>query len=313
MRSRRVAGGWSRSLVAVTMLLMCGFGMSLSPITPVIAQAAIECPPPASPAATPDAPAASPEAVANAPVPFPAEGELTIFAAASLTAAFDRIIADVEAANPGISIEEPNYAGSQALVTQLSEGAEADVFASAGARPMAVAVENGVVVADPVTFTQNRLAIVVPADNPAGVDGPEDLGQDDLNLVVALPDVPVGQYARESICKMGAAPATYGDGFVDAVAENIVSEEDNVKAVLAKVQLGEADAGIVYTTDVTADVEGDVTLVEIPAPVNVVATYPIAPVVGGDEALAAAFIAYLLGPDGQATLESFGFEPAPTV
>ena len=305
-----VGGHWSRALVAVAMLLVGGFEMTPSRIAPVIAQAVIDCPPAAS-TATPVAGAASPEAVANAPVPFPAEGELTIFAAASLTAAFDGIIADIEAANPGISIEEPNYAGSQALVTQLSEGAEADVFASAGGRQMAVAVENGVVAADPVMFTQNRLTIVVPADNPAVVDGPEDLGQDGLNLVLAMPDVPVGQYARESICKMGADPAAYGDGFVDAVARNVVSEEDNVKAVLAKVQLGEADAGIVYTTDVTADVEGDVTLVEIPQPVNVVATYPIAPVVGGDEALAAAFIAYVLGPDGQATLQSFGFEPAP--
>jgi len=244
-----------------------------------------------------------------APVAFPAEGELTIFAAASLTEAFDQIIADIEAANPGITIEEPNYAGSQALVTQLSEGAEADVFASASGRQMTVAVENGVIAGEPVNFTRNRLAIVVPTDNPAGIDGVEDLGQDDLKLVLALPDVPVGHYAREAVCKAGADAATYSAGFVDAVAGNIVSEEDNVKAVLAKVQLGEADAGVVYTTDVTEDVA--VTVIQIPQAVNVDARYPIAPVVDGDEVLAAAFIAYVLGPDGQATLRSFGFEPMP--
>ena len=143
-----------------------------------MAQATIECAPAASPAAA--TPAAATPARGAAPVAFPAEGELTIFAAASLTAAFDRIITDIEVANPGITIEEPNYAGSQALVTQLSEGAEADVFASASERQMTVAVENGVIAGEPITFTQNRLAIVVPTDNPVGIDGLEDLGQDCL-------------------------------------------------------------------------------------------------------------------------------------
>lgn len=298
--------------VAAAMLLAAvGPGGGASTTVPAAAQSAIECAPPASPAAMPATPTASPEAASAAPITFPSEGELTIFAATSLTAAFDQIIADVAAANPGITIAEPNYAGSQALVTQLSEGAEADVFASAGGKQMSVAVENGVVAGEPVAFTQNRLAVVVPTDNPAGIDGPEDLSQDGLKLVLALPDVPVGQYAREAICTMGADAATYGEGFVDAVAGNVVSEEDNVKAVLAKVQLGEADAGVVYTTDVTAEVAGDVTLIGIPEDVNVVAEYPIAAVAGGDEALAAAFIAYVLGPEGQATLQSFGFEPRP--
>ena len=296
--------------MAAMLLASFGFGGGAFATISVLAQSTIECAPPASPVAAPAATAATPEAD-TAPVAFPAEGKLTIFAAASLTAAFDQIIADISAANPGITITEPNYAGSQALVTQLSEGAEADVFASASKKQMDVAVEDGVIAGEPVTFTQNRLAIVVPADNPAGIDGVEDLGQDGLNLVLALPDVPVGQYAREAVCKAGADTATYGEGFVDAVVGNVVSEEDNVKAVLAKVQLGEADAGIVYTTDVTAEVAADVTLIEIPQPVNVIARYPIAPVAGGDESLAAAFIAYVLGPDGQATLASFGFEPTP--
>jgi len=298
-------------LVVVATFVAASFSGGALPARPAVAQATIECAPVVTPAVTPVLVATAASPVAEETVTFPAEGELTIFAAASLTAAFDRIISDVEAANPGITIEEPNYAGSQALVTQLSEGAEADVFASAGGRQMTAAVENGVIAGEPVNFAQNRLAIVVPADNPADIDGVEDLGQDDLKLVLALPDVPVGQYAREAVCKAGADTATYGEGFADTVAANIVSEEDNVKAVLAKVQLGEADTGVVYTTDVTADVAGDVTLVEIPQPVNVIARYPIAPVVGGDEALAAAFIAYVLGPEGQATLASYGFEPKP--
>jgi molybdate transport system substrate-binding protein len=110
---------------------------------------------------------------------------------------------------------------------------------------------------------------------------------------------------------MGEDTATYGEGFVDKVAANVVSEEDNVRAVVTKVATGEADAGVVYTTDVTADVAGDLQTIEIPAAVNVVAKYPIAAVKGGNAALAAAFIDYVLGPDGQATLQQFGFEPKP--
>lgn len=310
MRARRVSDGWMRSMMALAMIAVVGSGATSSPVRTALAQSVIECAPRATPTATPAA--ATPEPAAVASVEFPAEGELTIFAAASLTAAFDRIIADIEATHPGIRIAEPNYAGSQALVTQLSEGAEADVFASASGKQMRLAVENGVIAGDPVDFARNRLAIVVPAGNPAGIDGPADLDQVGLKLVLAQPDVPVGQYARESICTMGTDPASYGEGFVEAVARNVVSEEDNVKAVLAKVQLGEADAGVVYTTDVTAEIAGDVTLIEIPEPVNVIASYPIAPVTGGDEALAAAFIAYVLGPEGQATLQAFGFEPRAT-
>jgi molybdate transport system substrate-binding protein len=272
---------------------------------------AIECAP-AAPAAT-AVPAASPaaEEPAAEPAAFPeAGGELTVFAAASLTASFNQMKTDLEAAHPGLTITY-NFAGSQALVTQLTEGATADVFASASKAQMDKAVEGGVIEGKATVFTQNRLAIVVPKDNPAGITSPADLGKEGVKLVLALADVPVGQYARQSICTAGADTATYGDGFVEKVGANVVSEEDNVKAVLTKVQLGEADAGIVYTTDITEDVAPDVTLIEIPAAINVIAKYPIAPVKGGNAELAAAFIDYVLGEEGQATLASFGFEPKP--
>ncbi|MDQ2683231.1 MAG: molybdate ABC transporter substrate-binding protein [Chloroflexota bacterium] len=243
-------------------------------------------------------------------VAFPADGgELTVFAAASLTAAFEAIALDIATANPGVGISF-NFAGSQVLVTQLSEGAEADVFASASSAQMAAAQEAGVIAGEPVVFTQNRLTIVVPADNPAGVTTYADLAGD-LDLVLALPEVPVGQYARQSICTAANDSGTYGDGFAEAVASNVVSEEDSVKAVLTKVSLGEADAGIVYTTDITPDLADSVSAIGIPAEVNVPGQYPIAVVNGGDDALAAAFIAWVTGPDGQATLAEFGFEPKP--
>jgi molybdate transport system substrate-binding protein len=301
--------GRQRTLLVVLLCLAMGSRVSGSPAR---AQEPIDCPEP-SPAASPAAtePGAAPPPADASPIVFPAGGgDLTVFAAASLTDAFIAIKSDLEAANAGLTITY-NFAGSQALVTQLVEGAEADVFASANRRQMQNAIEAGAIADEPVDFTQNRLAIVVPADNPAGITGLADLATGDVDLVLAAPEVPVGQYAREAACKAAADPATYGEGFLDGFAGNVVSNEDNVKAVLAKVQLGEADAGIVYTADVTADVEDDVLLIEIAEAVNVVATYPIAPVAGGDADLAAGFIAYVLGPDGQATLQEFRFEPRP--
>ncbi len=233
--------------------------------------------------------------------------EITIFAASSLTDAFNAIGSDLEAANPGLDLVF-NFAGSQALVTQLTEGAKADVFASANNSQMKAASDGGVIAGEPQTFAHNRLAIVVPKDNPAGIASIADLGNDGVKLVLAAEDVPVGQYARQSICIAGADTATYGDGFVDNVSSNIVSNETNVKNVLAKVQLGEADAGIVYVTDVTSDVAADVTLIEIPDTVNVIASYPVAAVTDGNADAANAFITYLLSAEGQATLASFGFQ-----
>lgn len=303
--SRRLPAPFLALLVALTALTSLGIARPIS-----AGAATIECPTPASPA-TATAAAATPAVAETAPAEFPAEGgDLTVFAAASLTDVFEQIKTDLEATRAGLTISY-NFAGSQALVTQLTEGAEADVFAAAATGQMMAAIDNGVIEGSPAVFTQNRLAIVVPADNPAGVQTMADLAKDGLKLVLALPEVPVGQYARQSICAAGGDTATYGEGFVEKVADNVVSEEDNVRAVLSKVQLGEADAGIVYTTDISADVATDVQKIEIPAAVNAIARYPIAAVKGGDAALARAFIDYVLGPEGQATLRQFGFEPTP--
>ncbi|MDQ3693981.1 MAG: molybdate ABC transporter substrate-binding protein [Chloroflexota bacterium] len=264
----------------------------------------------AAPVATAPSADASPVAAATDLVPFPdTGGELTVFAAASLTDAFTEVQADLEAANPELSIIY-NFAGSQTLVTQLTEGAAADVFASANNTQMTVASDAGVLSGEPETFVRNRLVIVAPTDNPAGLSEPADLAADGLQLVLAQPAVPVGQYARASICLMAADTVTYGDDFVGRVAANVVSEEDDVREVLTKVQLGEADAGIVYVSD-AAIAADEVELIDIPDAVNVIATYPIAPVAGGDDALAAAFIAYILSDDGQQTLADFGFDPVP--
>jgi molybdate transport system substrate-binding protein len=264
-----------------------------------------ECPPPAAVDATP---AGVPVMAEHDPVAFPADGgDLTIFAAASLTDAFEAVEQELEAATPNLSITY-NFGGSQALVTQMEEGAQADVFASANAAQMNAAIAANLLGSEPLPFARNRLAIVTPSGNPAGIESAADLGKEGILLVLAQSEVPAGRYARESVCLMAADTATYGPDLVARVAANVVSEEEDVRDVLAKVALGEADAGIVYVSDAVA-ADDQVDVVDIPDAVNVIATYPVAVLAGGDEALGSAFVAYLLSEEGQAMLERYGFQP----
>jgi molybdate transport system substrate-binding protein len=200
-----------------------------------------------------------------------------------------------------------NFAGSPALRTQLAEGAAADVLAVADEGNMSQALDAGLVVDAGEPFARNKLTIIVPADNPAGVESYLDLADDGLRLVLAAEEVPVGKYARQSIEKMAAVPDAPA-GFQDAVLGNVVSNEPNVRSVVTKVQLGEADAGVVYVTDVTADVAQEVTAVEIPDDLNVIALYPVAVTSEAAEPdVAAAFIDFILSDEGQAILQERSF------
>ncbi len=237
-------------------------------------------------------------------------GEITVFAAASLTDAFNDLKADFETEHPGVTITY-NFGGSQQLATQLVEGARADVFASANYTQMEVAQDGDVVEGEPRLFSRNRLAIIVPNDNPADISEPPDLAQPGTKLVVAAEAVPVGGYTLEVLGKMSADPE-FGEDFRANVEANFVSLEDNVRQVVSKVALGEADAGVVYVTDVTADVAPQVELVEIPEEFNVIAEYPIAMVQDGDAELANTFIDYVLSDAGQAILQEYGFTELPS-
>ena len=222
---------------------------------------------------------------------------LTVFAAASLTEAFTQIASDFESANPGSQVRL-SFGPSDGLATQIQEGAPAQVFASASPTWMsAVAEDPGVT--DRTDFARNLLVVITPADDPAGIGSLEDLGEPGVKLVLGAEGVPVGVYAREMLANAGVA---------DAALANVVSNEDDVKGVVQKVALGEADAGVVYRTDVTGQVEGDVRTVAIPDEVNVVATYPIAVVAGAGSELAAVFVDHVLGP-GQERLRAAGFLP----
>jgi len=238
-------------------------------------------------------------------------GELTVFAAASLTDAFQEIGAQLEADNPGLRIVF-NFAGSQALRAQLAEGARADVFASADEVTMEGAREDGSIAGEPRIFVANQLVVILPADNPAGVQELRDLARPGVKLVLADETVPAGRYARQILTTMGRNPS-FGSDFTDRVLANVVSNETNVRQVVAKVQLGEADAGIVYASDVTPAVRADVTVLDIPAEFNVVARYPIAIVRDAANPTAAeAFTDAVLSPAGQDTLTRHGFLPAPS-
>jgi molybdate transport system substrate-binding protein len=237
----------------------------------------------------------------------PEPRRLVVFAAASLTDAFTEIGENFEAANSGTTLSF-NFAGSQALRTQIEEGAPADVFASANAKEMDTLVAGAFVAnAAPQMFLTNELVIIVPEGNPAGVDSVESLSEVGLKLVLAAEEVPVGRYSREAFYLMNAR---FGGDFKDKVLANIVSNEDNVRQVVAKVQLGEADAGIVYTSDAVAAPE--LPTIEIPAEMNVIAEYPIASLAAAKNPdLAAAFVEYVLSPEGQAVLQKWGFGPVP--
>jgi molybdate transport system substrate-binding protein len=233
---------------------------------------------------------------------------VTVFAAASLTESFKTIGEAFTKVNPGVTVEF-NFASSSALATQIEQAAPADVFASADMPQMQRLVDKSLIDGPPATFVRNLPVIVVPANNSAGVAGPKDLAKTGVKLVLAAADVPIGNYSRQIIDKLTADPA-YGPAFKDAALGNVVSNEANVRAVLAKIELGEGDAGIVYTTD--ARVSGDkVETIDIPEAANVIATYPIGVVADTDNREAAeAFVEFVLGEEGQSLLEQAGFDPA---
>jgi len=247
----------------------------------------------------------SPTSAAGATAPAGLSGSITVYAASSLTDVFYREAAAFRQAHPGTRVNF-NFAGSPTLVTQLDQGAPADVLATADEKNMKTASDKSLVGAVKI-FARNRLVIAVPKSNPGGIQSPKDLAKAHLNLVLAQQGVPVGDYARQALAKM-EADASYGPGFSDAVLKNLVSEEANVKAVVSKVQLGEADAGIVYKTDVTAAIAKDVETIDLPDEFNVIASYPIAVTAkAGQPDLAAAFVAFVLSADGQKILTDSAF------
>jgi len=226
--------------------------------------------------------------------------ELTVCAASSLSAAFPEEIGPAFEAEQEGTIVVFNFAASDSLAGQIQSEGTADVFASASGTWMD-AVQDDPGVSDRRDFVQNQLVIITPPENPAGIGSIDDLANEGVQLVLAAEGVPVGDYSREALGKAGIA---------NEAEANVVSNEEDNASVVAKIASGEGDAGIVYESDISAAAGNDVVAVEISDDVNVIATYPIAVVTGAPNAdLAEEFLAFVTGPDGQATLEEYGFTP----
>lgn len=248
----------------------------------------------------------------GSPAPAPAQDShtLTVFAAASLTDAFEEMAQGFNEQYAEVYGNVDfvfNFAGSSTLATQLSEGAPADVFASANNSQMNAARDAGRIGSTPRTFVKNRLVIAVPADNPANIRSFNDLAKEGIFLVLAVPGVPVRDYTDAMLERLVNVEG-YGEAYRDAVMANLVSEEADVRQVAAKVAIGEADAGIVYRSDITPDIADEVIAIPIPDAYNTLATYPIATTNDPENAeLAQAFVDFVLSDAGQDILVKWGF------
>jgi molybdate transport system substrate-binding protein len=248
-------------------------------------------------------PSASTAAVSSAP--SAAAVELTIFGAASLKSALDKAKTAYEASHPGTTLTVSTDS-STALETQIEQGAPADVFLSADQTNPKKLVDKTLADA-PVTFARNNLTVIVPTDNPGNVVGATDVGRPGVKVIAAGDKVPITRYATQLVANLSKGvddPAA----FVAAYAKNIVSKEDNVAAVVSKIELGEGDAAIVYVTDAKASTK--VATIDVPADANVPATYDgVVIKASKNPAAAKAFLDWFAGPDGQAILGGLGFLP----
>jgi molybdate transport system substrate-binding protein len=242
---------------------------------------------------------------ASAPVGAQSQGKIIVFAAASLTEAFNAA-APAFTKKTGIAVTF-SFGGSDTLATQIKQGAPADVFASANLTQMKVVSDAGLVAGTPKTFVKNRLVLIAPKNDSVKVASPVDLAKPGVKVVLAAATVPVGSYARATFGKLSSQTG-YPADFPAEVDKNTVSNELDVKAVVTKVSLGEGDAGVVYSTDVTPSVASK--LNEFPFPASVVPDieYPIVALKNSqDPKSAQAFVDYITSPEGQSFLKARGF------
>jgi molybdate transport system substrate-binding protein len=255
-----------------------------------------------SSSATPAPSAPAPSAVASSAAP----AGLTIYAASSLKAVMAKVQTAYEAANPGTTLSISTDSSS-ALETKIEQGAPADVFLSADTANPQKLVDKGLAAGAVTKFAGNLLTVIVPMANPAGIQTPADLARPGIKVVAAGDAVPITKYAAQLVANLATQPG-YPADFVASYTANIVSKEDNVAAVVAKIELGEGDAGIVYGTD--AKTSTKVMTIAVPDAANVPATYGgVVMKASPNVAAAQAFLAWFTGPDGQAILASFGFLP----
>lgn len=234
--------------------------------------------------------------------------ELTVFTAASLTGAFGEI-GQMYKNETGISVAF-NFDGSQALRTQMENGAYADIFVSANQKQMKATEKDGLMNnSSVVIFTKNKLSLIVPKDNPAKIVNLSDLAKPGLKIVMGTKDVPVGDYTLQILSKLGNDSA-YGPDYKAKVLSNVISQETNVNYVVTKVALGEADAGFAYVSDITENLTSKVDKIAIPDEYNVIAEYPMGILRESKYPVQSQkFISRVLSDEGKAVLEKYGFAP----
>ena len=234
-------------------------------------------------------------------------GTLTVLAASSLKDALGELETRFEEQNPGVEVRQ-SFESSSTLLAQIKQGAPADVFASASEEEMETAAKEGLLEGEPEVFVKNREVVMVPKDNPAGIESLRDVAKPDTKLVLAEEGVPAADYAVEIL---GKANEEYGPGFETDVLSNVVSREADVRASVNRVVVGDAEATFGYASDYTPDIRDRVEVVPIPPDLNIIATYPIAALKDAREpGLAREWVALVTSEEGQRVLEKWGFESA---
>ena len=235
-----------------------------------------------------------------------AKVDVIVFAAASLKGALEAAKPVYEAANPGVTLLISTDASS-ALATKIEQSAPVEVFLSADTTNPQKLVDKGLTSLPAVNFAGNKLTVIVPIANPGKITSPKDLANPGVKVIAAGDAVPITKYANQMVANLAKEPG-YPADFVALYNANVVSKEDNVKALVAKLEIGEGDAGIVYVTDAKASTK--VAAVDVPPSANVLATYAgVVIKASPNRAAATAFLTWIAGPDGQAILNGFGFLP----
>jgi molybdate transport system substrate-binding protein len=249
-------------------------------------------------------------ASATAGITQPPSVELTILAAASLKKVLDQVKPAYEAAHAGVTLVISTDSSS-ALETKIEQGAPCAVFLSADTANPKKLVDGGFGSGDAVVFAGNKLTIIVPADNPAGIASPFDLARNGVDIIAALDTVPITKYAKQLVANLAASPGAPA-GFEAAYAANVASQEENVGGIVGKIELGQGDAGIVYVTDAKSSTKVK-TIGVTPESANVPATYSgVVAKASTSQDAAKAFLDWFAGADGQAILAGFGFLPPPS-
>jgi molybdate transport system substrate-binding protein len=277
--------------------LACGAPLTSSPLPTAIPTATT--PTPRVPALSATAPSSN----LNDDI----SGDVVVFAASSLTDAFNDLAGEFKNAHPNARAVF-SFGGSSQLAIQLINGAHADVFASADQDQMDVVERGHVLAGAQQVFVRNRLMVIAPHDNPAAIASLQDLAKPGIKIVGAQASVPIGYYTSE-LLKSASANPNFGADFQRRVERNFVSREDTVRQIVAKIQLGEADAAVVYVTDVTPQIADQFVRVALPEDLQVTATYPIAVSNGRNRAGGEAFVAFVESPTAQSILARWGFLP----